>query len=71
MISGDSHVVLVEANRALARHNELCGHNNPTLAGQATLRHRYGTSLMANAVHATRDAAEYAAHLDLFELADG
>lgn len=59
MTSGPSEVVILTGEDAVRRLNELCGHNNPTLAKPGTLRQIYGTGKSENAVHSSSSHKEF------------
>ena len=60
MSSGPCIVMVLEAEGAIKKWRDLMGATNPAQAEAGTLRHKYGQSLEANAVHGS-DAAETAA----------
>jgi len=53
MTSGPSEMCVVSGADAVRRLNELCGHNNPGLAREGTLRALFGTGTSENAVHSS------------------
>jgi len=60
MSSGDSVVLLLERENAIAEWRRLMGATDPAKAAPGTLRHTYGFSIERNAVHGSdaRDTAE-------------
>jgi nucleoside-diphosphate kinase len=70
MTSGYSHVFIVEGRDAIAHVNSLCGHNDPAIAREGSLRRTYGTSKVTNAVHSPREVAEFNEQLALLRLND-
>lgn len=60
MSSGDSVVLLLERENAIARWREVMGATDPAKAGPGTLRREFGFSIERNAVHGS-DARETAA----------
>ncbi|MDD8029355.1 MAG: nucleoside-diphosphate kinase [Acidobacteriota bacterium] len=60
MSSGDSVVLLLERENAIARWREVMGATDPAKAAPGTLRRLYGFSIERNAVHGS-DARDTAA----------
>jgi len=60
MSSGDSVVLLLERENAIARWREVMGSTDPGKAAPGTIRRMYGFSIERNAVHGS-DARETAA----------
>lgn len=60
MSSGNSVVLLLERDDAVARWREVMGATNPVQAAPGTLRREFGASIERNAVHGS-DARETAA----------
>lgn len=60
MASGPVVCAVLRGENAVARYRELMGATDPAKAAPGTVRHAYGRSLQANAVHGS-DAPETAA----------
>jgi nucleoside-diphosphate kinase len=60
MISGDSVVLLLERENAIAHWRQVMGATDPAKAAPGTIRQQYGFSIERNAVHGSdgRDTAE-------------
>jgi nucleoside-diphosphate kinase len=60
MISGDSVVLLLERENAIAHWRQVMGATDPAKAAPGTIRHQFGFSIERNAVHGSdaRDTAE-------------
>jgi nucleoside-diphosphate kinase len=60
MISGDSVVLLLDRENAIAHWRQVMGATDPAKAAPGTIRHQYGFSIERNAVHGSdaRDTAE-------------
>ena len=60
MISGDSVVLLLERENAIAHWRQVMGATDPAIAAPGTIRLQFGFSIQRNAVHGSdaRDTAE-------------
>ncbi len=64
--SSDCIVFIAEGENAIGRLSALLGHYDPTQAEEATIRFRFGTSLMENIAHSSSDTEAYQKESSLF-----
>lgn len=61
MTSGPIVAMILEHERGIEYVREVIGNTNPELAGEGTIRRRFGRNVTENAVHAS-DSREHAEH---------
>lgn len=66
MISGPVIIQVLEGENAVAKNREIMGATNPKDALPGTIRHEFGTSIEANAVHGSDSLENAATEIDFF-----